>query len=275
MARDSIAPAARSARQEPDSAYCAREAVRRISSRPTKFAANANALIWRRAVILGASGGIGAALADSLAARNVKVARLARSAADPADRIDLLEEPSIARAAERLAVAGPLDLVIVASGVLHNKVVAPEKNWRELSAPALAHFFAVNAIGPALVAKHFLPLLPRRGGGIFASLSARVGSIGDNRLGGWYGYRASKAALNMMIRTLAIELARTRPEAICVCIHPGTVDTSLSKPFQRSVRPGRLFTPEEAAAHILNVLGDLTPQDSGDCFAWDGSKIAF
>jgi NAD(P)-dependent dehydrogenase (short-subunit alcohol dehydrogenase family) len=131
----------------------------------------------------------------------------------------------------------------------------------------------VNAIGPALVAKHFLPLLARGRSTAFAALSARVGSISDNRLGGWYGYRASKAALNMLIKTLSIELARTRPEAVCVALHPGTVDTRLSGPFQRSVAPDQLFTPEVSGRHLLRVLERLVPSDSGGCFAWNGKAI--
>jgi NAD(P)-dependent dehydrogenase (short-subunit alcohol dehydrogenase family) len=145
---------------------------------------------------------------------------------------------------------------------------------RDLDHASLTRLFAVNAIGPALVAKHFVPLLPREGRGVLAALSARVGSIGDNRLGGWYGYRASKAALNMLVRTLAIELARTRKEAICVTLHPGTVDTGLSKPFQKAVPPERLFTPDRSAAHLLDVLDSLTPAQTGRCFAWDGKEIA-
>ncbi len=121
----------------------------------------------------------------------------------------------------------------------------------------------VNAIGPALVAKHLLPLLPRDGRSVFAALSARVGSIGDNRLGGWHGYRASKAALNMLLRCLHVELVRTRPEALCVGLHPGTVDTPLSRPFQRGVPEGRLFTPEDAAARLLAVLDGLRAEHGG------------
>lgn len=164
--------------------------------------------------------------------------------------------------------------MIVASGILQGGNAAPEKSWRALSADGLACYFAVNAAGPALVAKHFLPLLPREGRSVFAALSARVGSIGDNRLGGWYGYRASKAALNMLVKTLAIELARTRRQAICVALHPGTVNTGLSAAFQHGVAPEKLFAPQRSAGHLLDVIANLTPADSGGCFAWDGSRIA-
>lgn len=223
--------------------------------------------------MVGVSGGIGRALADVLAAGGTDVVGLARSAASAADRIDLLDEASIAAAAARVDDGRAVDLVIVATGVLHAAGLGPERSWRELSADALAHAFAVNAIGPALVAKHFLPLLPRQGPATFAALSARVGSISDNQLGGWYGYRASKAALNMLLRTLALELARTRPDALCVGLHPGTVDTGLSKPFQRNVLPGKLFEPHFAAEQMLAVLSRLRPEDNGGCFAWDGTRI--
>lgn len=230
-------------------------------------------MTWTRAVVIGASGGIGSAFADLLNGAGAEVVRLSRSAVSQSDRIDLTDELSIAAAAERASSGGPIDLVFVASGLLHGDGIAPEKSWRDLSGDWLARSFAVNAIGPALAAKHFLPLLRRPGRAAFAALSARVGSIDDNRLGGWHGYRASKAALNMLVRTLAIELARTRPEALCVGLHPGTVDSGLSKPFQNGVAPERLFTPAYAAERMLDVLGALSPKDSGRCFAWDGSRI--
>ena len=230
-------------------------------------------MTWARAVVVGSSGAIGRAFADCLARDGAEVIGLARSAASPADRIDLLDEDSIAAAAARIGAGGPVDLVLVASGVLHWDGLGPERSWRELSADALARAFAVNATGPALVAKHFLPQLPRTGRATFAALSARVGSISDNQLGGWYGYRASKAALNMLLRTLALELVRTRPDALCVGLHPGTVDTGLSKPFQRGVAPDKLFAPRYAAEQLLSVLAALRPEDNGGCFAWDGERI--
>ena len=137
----------------------------------------------------------------------------------------------------------------------------------------LARNFAINSIGPALVAKHFLPLLPDEGRAGFAALAARVGSIGDNRLGGWYSYRASKAALVMLMRTYSVELARKKPDAFCVTLHPGTVDTQLSEPFQRNVPEGKLFTPEFSASSLLDVLDGIGPEQSGRQFAWDGEEI--
>jgi NAD(P)-dependent dehydrogenase (short-subunit alcohol dehydrogenase family) len=223
-------------------------------------------------VVIGASGGIGGALADLLEAEGREVLRFSRSA-DEARHIDVEDEKSIAAAAARAAEGDPPDLVLVATGALTIDGHPPEKTWRSLDAERLARSYAINAIGPALVAKHFLPLLPRERRSVFAVLGARVGSIGDNRLGGWYGYRASKAALAMMVRTLAVELARGRPEAICVALHPGTVDTALSEPFQGNVVPEKLFTPLQSAASMLEVLRRLTPADSGGHFAWDGSRI--
>lgn len=229
---------------------------------------------WKRAVVIGTSGGIGSALVERLSARGSLVHGLSRAAISPADRIELADEASIAAAAARIGRDGPVDLVLVASGLLHGEGLEPEKSLRDLSPEAFARAFAVNATGPVLVAKHFLPLLPRRGRAAFAALSARVGSITDNRLGGWYSYRASKAALNMLIKTLAIELARTRPEAVCVGLHPGTVATGLSKPFQKGVNADKLFTPAYSANQLLGVLDRLTPAESGGLFAWDGEAIA-
>jgi len=227
----------------------------------------------RRAVVVGASGGIGAALASAMAAQGFEVHGAARSGAGLVP-LDLTDGDSIAAAAATIGADGPIDRVIVATGLLQSASVKPEKRWRDLDPEILAQYFAINAIGPALVAKHFLPLLAPDRRAVFAVLSARVGSIADNRLGGWYGYRASKAALNMLVKTLSIELARSRPEAVCVALHPGTVDTGLSRPFQRGIAPDRLFTPQVSAQHLLAVLDRLGPDDSGGCFAWDGVRIA-
>lgn len=227
------------------------------------------------AVIIGASGGIGHALADAIAEEGAhsRVWRFARSG-EGDGAVDLADEASIARAAAQVAEGPAPTRVIVATGMLHADGLGPEKSLKELDPEWLLRQFKINAIGPALVLKHFLPLLPRTGEPVVALLSARIGSISDNRLGGWYGYRASKAALNQLIRTAAIELKRTHDRAILVGLHPGTVDTALSRPFRGSVAPGQLFTPDRAAMQLLDVIDALKPKDSGQVFAWDGEAIA-
>ncbi|MCX8134825.1 MAG: SDR family NAD(P)-dependent oxidoreductase [Roseococcus sp.] len=219
-------------------------------------------------VVIGAGGGIGAALAAALEARGAPVLRLSRRSDPP---LDLLDEASIAAAA---AHAGEgLRLVLDATGFLHDARFRPEKALRELDPAHLAHAFAVNAIGPALVMKHFLPRLAREGRAVFATLSARVGSIADNRLGGWYAYRASKAALNQLLRTAAVEVARRRPEQILVALHPGTVATPLSAPFSRAGL--EVQTPEQAAARLLGVIERLTPAETGGFFDHRGEPVPF
>lgn len=217
-----------------------------------------------KAVVIGSGGGIGAALVEVLREEGVPVCGFARP------EIDILDEGSIAAAA---AKAGVPALVIVATGLLHEGERGPEKSLRDLDPAWLARQYAVNAIGPALVAKHFLPIMPGKGArSVFAVLSARVGSITDNRLGGWYGYRAAKAALNQFVRTLAIEDKHRNDRGIVVALHPGTVDTRLSKPFQASGRD--LFQPGRAAVQLLDVIDGLKVTDSGRHFAWDGAEIA-
>ncbi len=223
------------------------------------------------AVVIGATGGIGNAVADALATTGAfdDVLRWSRSGAPP---VDILREESIAAAAASLAKDDrPLRLVFDATGFLHAPDAMPEKSWRELDAEALARNFAVNTIGPALLMKHLLPLLPRDGKSVFATVSARVGSIGDNGLGGWYGYRAAKSALNQLVRTASIELSRRRAEAICVALHPGTVATDLSAPFSKSgldVRP-----PAEAAQDLIAVIETLQATDTGGFFDHKGKPI--
>ena len=226
------------------------------------------------AVVIGASGGIGAAVCSLLQESNRVGQVLALSRSDPANNIDLADEASIAAAAGRAAQLPNLRLVFVATGLLHDgDDLQPEKALRALDPVAMARNFAVNATGPALVLKHFAPLLPRQGKAVFAAISARVGSISDNRLGGWYSYRASKAALNMLLRTAAIELGRTRKELVVLGLHPGTVDTGLSKPFQSNVSEGKLFTPEQSAQYLLEVIDGVTPEHSGSVLAWDAQTV--
>ncbi len=235
-----------------------------------------------RCAVFGASGGIGAALALALAARapTIEVHAGSRSGAAPLSAkvhpfaFDLTDEASIAKACA--TIGAPLDMVIVATGRLTRADgTGPEKSWRALDGAGMAELFAINTIGPALIAKHTVPLLRRDGRAVFAALSARVGSISDNRLGGWHAYRASKAALNMLVKNLALELARSHPQALAVTLHPGTVATPLSAPFQRGVAPEKLFAPDVSAEALLTVLDGLTPAQSGGLFAWDGAQIPF
>ena len=225
----------------------------------------------RTAVIIGARGGIGAALADALDAGDQydRVIRLHRTSA-PA--IDILDEASIAAAATNLADTAP-QLVIVATGLLHTATKGPEKSLRELDPEWMMENYRINAVGPALVAKHFLPIMAKQGPICFAALSARVGSISDNRLGGWHSYRASKSALNMFIRNIAIEWQRKNAQSIVVGLHPGTVETQLSAPFKGNPAHER-FAPARAAADMLGVLSGLNPEQSGQIFAYDGSVVA-
>ena len=236
------------------------------------------------ALVIGARGGLGAALCQQLRGdpRFHQVLAAGRRA-DPTTSaepdvdldIDLTDESRIAAAAaqvDKLVRAGqPLRLVIDATGFLHGNGFEPEKSWRQLDAAHMAHAFAINAIGPALLMKHFLPLLTRSGKAVFATLSAKVGSIGDNRLGGWYSYRASKAALNQLVHTAAIELARQQPQAICVALHPGTVDTRLSSRFAKTGL--EVQTPEAAAARLLAVIDALSAKDTGGFFNHDGQAV--
>jgi NAD(P)-dependent dehydrogenase (short-subunit alcohol dehydrogenase family) len=237
-----------------------------------------------RAVVFGATGGIGAALVAQLeqSGRYDEVHAGGRQLPKPAlpttvpFTFDLTNEASILQAAQAIGASGPVDLAIVATGMLHGAgPQMPEKSCRFLDTEAMGRVFAINTIGPALVAKHFLPLMRREGRSVFAALSARVGSIADNRSGGWHSYRASKAALNMLVRNFAIEFARANPRGIVVAVHPGTVDTALSRPFQRGVPQGNLFRPEQSAVHILAALDRLSPEESGGLFAWDGEKIPY
>jgi NAD(P)-dependent dehydrogenase (short-subunit alcohol dehydrogenase family) len=167
----------------------------------------------------------------------------------------------------------PVDLAIHAAGILHEGNVEPEKSFVHCDTGNLRRIFEVNSIGPLMVAQALLKAQPRKHAFTFAALSAMVGSIGDNRLGGWYGYRASKSALNQFIKTLSIECSNRFPNAAIVAIHPGTTDTDLSRPFQRGVKPGKLYTPDQTASRILSVLHSLGPDDSGRFLNWDAGQI--
>jgi NAD(P)-dependent dehydrogenase (short-subunit alcohol dehydrogenase family) len=223
------------------------------------------------AVVAGASGAVGKALFDRIQQCNPfqRVVGLSRSGSPS---VDLTSEQSISDAARFLADLGlPLRLIIDATGFLHGDGAMPEKSWRELDPRHMAHAFAINAIGPALLMKHFLPLMPPSGKSVFVTLSAKVGSIGDNMLGGWYSYRASKAALNQLVRTASIELKRRHPEAICVALHPGTVQSKLSAPFSKTGL--KVLSPSESAGQLLDVIDSLTPAASGGFFDYRGEPL--
>ena len=222
------------------------------------------------AVVIGATGGIGSALVCALEKTECfrTVVGMSRRG-QPA--IDIEDERSIRTAARHLTELGEIRLVVDVTGFLHGSGIEPEKSWRGLDAEHMAKSFAVNAIGPALLMKHLLPLMPRTGKSVFATLSAKVGSIADNRLGGWYSYRASKAALNQLVRTAAVELKRSHPEAICFAIHPGTVATSFSAPFTKAGLA--VQSPDQAAVVIMACLDKLRASDSGGFFDRSGAPL--
>jgi NAD(P)-dependent dehydrogenase (short-subunit alcohol dehydrogenase family) len=223
------------------------------------------------AVVCGATGGIGKAFVDHLQAsgRFSGVIALSRSSS-PA--LDFDRPETVAECADYVkTVGGEVRLIIDATGYLHDETFQPEKSLRQIDADYMAKQFQINAIGPALLMKHFCPLLPRSGKSVFATLSAKVGSIGDNRMGGWYGYRAAKAALNQLVKCTAIEIGRNKRDCVCVALHPGTVDTGLSGPFAKSGL--KVQSPDEATANMLNVIDQLDAQKSGGFFAYDGTEL--
>jgi NAD(P)-dependent dehydrogenase (short-subunit alcohol dehydrogenase family) len=219
-----------------------------------------------KALIIGATGGIGAAMAQALRDRGADVTGLSRR-----DGLDITDQSSVARAADALADR-PFDLIFNATGALVIDGHQPEKTIRDIDASAMAAQFALNAIGVALLLRHFSPLLRRDGRAVFASLSARVGSIGDNALGGWISYRAAKAAQNQILRTAAIEIARRNRDHITVALHPGTVETRLTRDYATR-HP--TISPADAAAALLAVIDNLTPADNGTFWDWKGQRVAW
>ena len=236
--------------------------------------------IGARAAVFGAAGAIGGALVQALRAHGADCVYALSRHAIPANATgvvpvfaDILDEASLAAAAAQIGAHGELDTVMVATGQLHAPGIMPEKALREIAPEAMATIFAVNCTGPALAMKHFLPLLPRGRPGRLAVLSARVGSISDNRKGGWYAYRAAKAGLNMVVRSAAIETARRTPEAMVVALHPGTVDSALSFPFRGFIAPDQMLAPQVAAERLVGVIKCLRPEQNGQLIAYDGRVI--
>ena len=240
------------------------------------------------AVVTGASRGIGLAIVRALVAmpdvagidalaRNATTSEGLRALGDPRVRaidIDLADHVAIDGYGRQLREReARVQLIINAAGVLHENGLQPEKALASVDAGALQRVFALNAFAPILLARALQPVVPVDASCVFASLSARVGSIGDNALGGWYAYRASKSAQNQLLRTLSIEWKRTRPRATCLLLHPGTVETGLSQPFRAGVRASRLFDADRAADQLLGLVANATPADSGRFIAWDGRDI--
>ncbi len=242
-------------------------------------------------VIIAASGGIGLEMTRLLLEHDKRVFATTRSldSANAAHlqellqyypsqltllELDVTDQQSVAACFTAIAESAErLHLVMNCSGLLHDENTRPEKRLEDLESNQLLKNFQVNSIGPMLIARYAFPLFKHDEPNVLANMSARVGSISDNRIGGWYGYRTSKAAQNMATRTLSIELKRRSPTTICVGLHPGTVNTGLSKPFQRAVKAGQLKTPAQAAKNLYSVIDKLSAQDSGKVFAWDGSEI--
>jgi len=243
------------------------------------------------ALIVGASQGIGLGFVRKLLqdGRSAKIYATYRCQASAAEllalqseypericclEVDVTDEGQISQAAACIGEeVGKLHLVINCAGILHEGSLQPEKSLKHINPEHLLRYFQVNSISSLLLAKHILPLFRHGEKSLLAAISAKVGSIGDNQLGGWYGYRASKAALNMFMRTVAIEYRRTSPRTIVVMLHPGTTDTRLSQPFQKNVPAGKLFSVERTVSQLLEVMENFDEGDSGQFFSWDGSRL--
>ena len=244
----------------------------------------------RAALIVGANRGIGLGFVQHLLKQNPET-QVYATYRNPATAEDLLtlersiptltcfamdatEEGEIAQTVAKIQARGDsLTLVINCVGILHDGDFQPEKSLRQIDADNLLRYFQVNSIPTVLLAKHLQPLLQTSDRSVFATISAKIGSIEDNRLGGWYGYRASKAALNMFLKTIAIEYSRKNPNTVVVALHPGTTDTGLSKPFQKNVPPEKLFSVERTVGQLMAIINDAVKEDSGSFFSWDGSRL--
>ena len=236
-----------------------------------------------RVVIIGASGGIGDAFVraithdgDNQVWATARDTASLRTPPTHASSVDITDEDSLARLAQQLTAAEfQPNFIMNCTGVLHTDAFGPERTWRHFDIDVMRSVFEVNAFGVGLIGKHLIPLIPRSGRAVFASISARVGSIADNRLGGWYSYRASKAAQNMFIKGLSLEAKMRWPELICVALHPGTVQSALSEPFSARVPPEKLFSPDQSCRYLSDVIHTLQPAQSGNFYAWDGQPIPY
>ncbi|SCA55745.1 Short-chain dehydrogenase/reductase SDR [Candidatus Terasakiella magnetica] len=237
---------------------------------------------FKNVMIFGVSGGLGNALLERIlkidsVERVYAGARSVFSHASPKVTpflFDYDDEGKIKQVIEVAAMQRPLDLILVATGILkEGNSVVPERNLKELEWEKLLNYFHINSVGPMLVAKHAIPKLNNKKTSIFAAMSSRISCVSDNQMAGWYGYRASKAALNMMIKCAAIEAAQNNQKAAVIGLHPGGVDTAFSKPYQENAVQGGLFTPTYAAGKLMDVLGGVCANDSGRVLAWDGKEI--
>ena len=218
-----------------------------------------------RAIVIGSDGTIGSVIVDQLGSK-YEVYRISRASCD-------YSESALQAQSEYLMKQGKFSKIICTIGVLHDDVVNPEKRIKELDQNKLMHYFYINSVLPTLCIKHFHNLLDKSSSSTFACLSAMVGSTKDNQLGGWYGYRASKAALNSLVKTASIELTRTHKSSSLIAIHPGTTIGDLSAPFAKNVKPGKYYTPSQSAQRILAVMNSVSPNQSGSFFNWDGQLL--
>ena len=238
--------------------------------------------MYKNIAIIGASGTIGSTFISHLVMNypEAHIHAISRQIIETKElaitphKVDYRSEDSIQNTAHEVSRELPLDLVINATGILHDELVTPEKSLINLTSQSMQHLYEIDCIIPSMIAKYFVPKLNNESRSIFAALSARIGSISDNRLGGWYSYRAAKAALNMMIKTISIETKRSNQNAIIVGLHPGTVDSPLSKPFQKTLPKGQLFTPDFSITSMIKTLNQLTIKNTGRLFAFDGEEIA-
>ena len=238
--------------------------------------------MYQNIAIIGASGSIAQAFIKNLSSQypTANIYAISQSIIENKFKninyiqINYTSEASIAKVAKIVTEQGKLDLVIITNGILHTDNIMPEKAIKEISYEKLSTLFTTNTIIPILISKHFLPKLNKKSRSVLSILSARVGSITDNYLGGWYSYRISKSAVNMFIKTASIELSRVNKNSIIVGLHPGTVDSELSKPFQARVPKEKFFTADFSSNKLIEVINQLTAEDTGKCFAWDGKEIS-
>jgi NAD(P)-dependent dehydrogenase (short-subunit alcohol dehydrogenase family) len=235
----------------------------------------------KNVAIIGSSGAIGRAFLDAyIADKDISnIYSISRTEVKSNDKriihinIDVTDEVSVKAAASKIE-ENRLDRLIVATGVLHTKSFGPEKSIKDIKIENFVKIFSVNTFGPALIGKYFLPLMTKDQKSIVAFLSARVGSISENKLGGWHAYRASKSALNQIIKNFSIEAKRTNSSGIIIGLQPGTVKSKLSEPFQKNVKKGKLFLPEDSVDSLIKVIENVMQNDSGKIFDWEGEEIA-